>query len=116
MTTQPASSIIFHGTHANQRFIFNDEDRRYFRIVSPRHLLSPWHSLPPTYWPLGHLTPSCGMAGLFRKKLRIQPLLVTVTACAAIEYDGPELTDGIVWSSGRAEDRIPDPERLRLRR
>ena len=56
------------------------------------------------------------MAGLFRKKLRIQPLLVTVTACAAIEYDGPELTDGIVWSSGRAEDRIPDPERLRLRR
>jgi hypothetical protein len=39
-----------------------------------------------------------------------------MTASAAIEYNSPELADGVVWPSGRAEDRIPDPERLRLRR
>jgi hypothetical protein len=39
-----------------------------------------------------------------------------MTAGAGIEYDGPELADGILWPSGWAEDRIPDPERQRLRR
>jgi hypothetical protein len=31
----------------------------------------------------------------------------------AIEHNGPEFADGITWPSSRAEDRIPDPERLR---
>src|SRR5580704_12445143 len=34
-----------YGAHANQRFIFDNENRRYFQPVSPQHLLSPRYSL-----------------------------------------------------------------------
>jgi hypothetical protein len=38
-----------------------------------------------------------------------------MTARAAVEYNRPELADGIVRPSGRAEYRLPDPECPRLR-